>query len=92
MPETSGRYKWDNSPLNRDQRRKAWKKMKSDPRALDCPECWHKTLWVADHADDVDHYNVYCTVCGGLRGRVREGQRGVTESGVIDGKKWDERT
>ena len=73
--------------MNRIQKREAMRRARRTPMALYCAVCDCKTLHIAKKANDIDHYDVYCEICGNRLLRAREGQYGVTGEGYIDGRR-----
>lgn len=55
--------------------------------AIYCNQCGCKTLHMAVKADDIDHYDIYCEICGNRLMRTREGQNGVKQEGYVDGRR-----
>lgn len=75
--------------MNRQQRRQMMRMAQKDPRSFLCRTCGKKTFFVAEHADDIDHYDVYCSVCGERIGRAKEGTNGVEKDDpIVDMRKW----
>lgn len=77
--------------MNRIQKREAFRRARRSPAAIPCAQCGCKTMHIAMKANDIDHYDVYCEVCGNRLFRTREGQNGVNGEGYIDGRKWNAR-
>lgn len=77
--------------MNREQKREAMRRARRNPGAIYCSQCEVKTMHVAVKANDIDHYDIYCEICGNRLFRTREGQNGVTGEGYINGRIWTRR-
>ena len=77
--------------MNREEKRKIWKKAQSMRDSLWCDTCQHWSLFIAVKADDIDHYDVYCIACGNRKFRGREGEHGITGEGPIPKMKENKR-
>ena len=69
--------------MNREEKRKVWRKAQSLKDSLWCDTCKHWSLFTAIKADDIDHYDICCIVCGQRKFRCREGEHGITGEGLI---------
>lgn len=73
--------------MNRIQKREAIRRARGNPKAAWCEKCGCRTMHIAVKANDIDHYDIYCEICGNRLMRAREGQMGVSGEGYIDGRR-----
>ena len=72
--------------MNRKEKRQIYKLARGDPRALFCSACKCRVLPRAVKANDIDHYDILCAVCGERLGRYRDPTLHVNVNDIFDGR------